>query len=150
MAIEVGSVVEGKVSGIMSFGAFVTLSDNKVGLVHISEISASYVTDINQHLKVGDSVKVKVIKIDDNGKISLSIKKATEKKKTERREKTRTGANTIIRPADIDWGSRSDEGLSFEDKLSKFKQDSDEKMLALKRSNDSKRSGGYRRGGGSF
>ena len=149
MAIEVGSVIEGKVSGIMAFGAFVSLPDNNVGLVHISEISSSYVTDINQHLKVGDSVRVKVIKIDENGKISLSIKKAMENRKSEKREKPQK-SNTIIRPADIDWGNRNDENMSFEDKLNKFKQDSDEKMLALKRSNESKRSGGYRRGGGSF
>ena len=149
MAIEVGSVIEGKVSGIMAFGAFVSLPDNKVGLVHISEISSSYVTNINQHLKVGDSVRVKVIKIDENGKISLSIKKAMENRKSEKREKPQK-SNTIIRPADIDWGNRNDENMSFEDKLNKFKQDSDEKMLALKRSNESKRSGGYRRGGGSF
>lgn len=148
MAIEVGSVIEGKVSGIMSFGAFVSLPENKVGLVHISEVSSTYVTDINQHLKVGDTVKVKVLKIDDNGKISLSIKKAAEKKRAEKRERA-PKSNAIIRPAEIDW-SRKDDDLSFEDKLSKFKQDSDEKMLALKRSNESKRSGGYRRGGGSF
>ena len=148
MAIEVGSVIEGKVSGIMSFGAFVSLPENKVGLVHISEVSSTYVTDINQHLKVGDTVKVRVLKIDDNGKISLSIKKALEKKKADKREKP-PKSNTIIRPAEIDW-SRKDDELSFEDKLSKFKQDSDEKKLALKRSNESQRSGGYRRGGGSF
>ena len=149
MAIEIGNIIEGKVTGIMSFGAFVSLPENKVGLVHISEVSASYVTDINQHLKVGDSVKVKVINIDGNGKISLSIKKAMEKKKAEKREKS-PKSKSIIRPADIDWSARNDSELSFEDKLSKFKQDSDEKMLALKRSNESKRSGGYRRGGGSF
>ncbi len=149
MAIEVGSIIEGKVSGIMPFGAFVTLPENKVGLVHISEVASSYVTDVSQHLKVGDVVKVKVIKVDDNGKISLSIKKATENRSS-RKDKNQPKTNTIIRPADIDWSSKNDDSLSFEDKLSKFKQDSDEKMLALKRSNDSKRSGGYRRGGGSF
>ena len=149
MAIEVGSIIEGKVSGIMPFGAFVTLPENKVGLVHISEVASSYVTDVSQHLKVGDIVKVKVIKVDDNGKISLSIKKATENRPS-RKDKNQPKTNTIIRPADIDWSSKNDDSLSFEDKLSKFKQDSDEKMLALKRSNDSKRSGGYRRGGGSF
>lgn len=149
MAIEVGSIIEGKVSGIMPFGAFVTLPENVVGLVHISEVSSSYVTDVSRHLKMGDTVKVKVIKVDDGGKVSLSIKKALVNK-PERKEKRQPGTNTIIRPAEIDWGSRNDDELSFEDKLSKFKQDSDEKMLALRRSNDSKRSGGYRRGGGSF
>lgn len=145
MSIEVESIVEGKVSGIMPFGAFITLPDDKVGLVHISEVAATYVSDINDHLKVGDMVKAKVLKIEGNGKISLSIKKAIEKT---RNNKSRPAPKQTgpIRPADIDWSIKPDSSLSFEDKLSKFKQDSDEKMLALKRSNDSKRSGGYRRG----
>ncbi len=149
MAIEVGSIIEGKVSGIMPFGAFVALPDNKVGLLHISEASTTYIKDINEHFKVGDTVKVKVIKIDENGKISLSVKKAVEKKR-ENKKIIREKSNEPIRPAEIDWGRKNDEELSFEDKLSKFKQDSDERMLALKRSNDSKRSGGYRRGGNSY
>lgn len=149
MAIEVGSIIEGKVSGIMPFGAFVALPENKVGLVHISEVASSYVTDVSQYLTVGDTVKVKVIKVDEKGKISLSIKKAAENK-PQKKDKRPPKSNAVVRPADIDWSSKNDEGLSFEDKLNKFKQDSDEKMLALKRSNDSKRSGGYRRGGGSF
>ena len=149
MAIEIGSIIEGKVSRVMPFGAFVNLPDDKVGLVHISEASVTYIEDINEHFKVGDTVKVKVIKIDDNGKISLSIKKAIEKKR-EKKAIQKEKSNAPIRPADIDWGRRNDEELSFEDKLSKFKQDSDERMLALKRSNDSKRSGGYRRGGNSY
>lgn len=149
MVVEVGSVVEGKISGIMNFGAFVSFGDNKVGLVHISEVSDSYVSNINDVLKVGEQVKAKVIKIDDSGKISLSIKKAQEKKKFQKNQPSQK-PNTPIRPADIDWTARNDSELSFEDKLTKFKQDSDEKMLALKRSNESKRSGGYRRGGSSF
>ncbi len=147
--MEIGSIVEGKVSGIMAFGAFVTLADDKVGLVHISEVASNYVTDINEHLKVGDKVTAKVIKIDEKGKISLSIKKAIENKKPNKATSCQK-SNAPIRPADIDWFTRDDSELSFEDKLSKFKQDSDEKMLALKRSNESKRSGGYRRGGASF
>lgn len=148
MAIEVGKVLEGKIVNVMPFGAFVALEDDKTGLVHISEVSSQYVEDINTCIKQGDVVKVKVIRIDDSGKISLSMKRAEEKKRERKREEkpVRTGP---VRPADIDW-SRRDESLSFEDKLSKFKQDSDEKMLSLKRSNDSKRSGGYRRGGGSY
>lgn len=148
MAIEVGNILEGKIVNIMPFGAFVALPEDKTGLVHISEVSSEYVEDINSCIKQGDIVKVKVIKIDDSGKISLSIKKAEEKKQRKKREE-RPVKNGSVRPADIDW-SRKDEGLSFEDKLSKFKQDSDEKMLSLKRSNESKRSGGYRRGGGSY
>ncbi len=148
MAIEVGNILEGKIVNVMPFGAFVALPEDKTGLVHISEISSEYVEDINTCIKRGDVVKVKVIKIEDTGKISLSIKKAEEKKREKKKEE-KPQKPAIIRPADIDW-SRKDEDLSFEDKLSKFKQDSDEKMLSLKRSNESKRSGGYKRGGSSY
>lgn len=148
MAIEVGNVFEGKIVNVMSFGAFVALPEDKTGLVHISEISSEYVENINSCIKQGDIVKVKVIRIDDSGKISLSMKRVKEKKRERKREEKQSHKGSV-RPANIDW-SRKDDGLSFEDKLSKFKQDSDEKMLSLKRSNESKRSGGYRRGGVSY
>lgn len=148
MSLEVGSKVEGKVSKIMPFGAFVALPGKKSGLVHISEVARDYVENINDHLKEGDEVTVKILKIDDDGKISLSIKQALEPKKRADRRKDEKSARTSVRPADIDWGSaNSSSDLSFDDMLNRFKQDSDEKMQALKRSNDSKRSGGYRRGG---
>ena len=73
MQVEVGTVLEGKVSGIAAFGAFVELPDGKTGLVHISEVSTEYVSDVKDHLKEGQKVKVKVIGT-NNGKISLSIK----------------------------------------------------------------------------
>ena len=76
--IEVGSVLTGKVTGIQAYGAFVALDENNQGLVHISEITHGYVKDINEYLKVGDEVKVKVLSVDKNaGKIGLSIR-ATE------------------------------------------------------------------------
>lgn len=74
MAIEVGDKVSGKVSGITNFGAFVDLEDDKTGLVHISQISDSYVKDVHDVLSVGDTVTVKVMKIGDDGKIALSMK----------------------------------------------------------------------------
>lgn len=145
MALKVGAIFEGKVQSVMPFGAFVSLPDNKSGLVHISEITSEYIENINDYIKVGDAVKVKVLDIDKLGKISLSIKRAkTEKKPSTQKSETR------IRPADIDWSGTADKDLSFEDKLSKFKKDADEKILALKRSNESKRSGGYRRGGSTY
>lgn len=147
MSLEKGSIVDGKVTGVMPFGAFVSLPDNKTGLVHISEITKEYVKDINDHIKQGDEVKVKVIDIDKNGKINLSIRQAQVSEKKNKRQEKPSGP---IRPADIDWFTKSDEDLSFEDKLSRFKKDADEKMLALKRSNESKRSGGYHRGGGTY
>lgn len=145
MALEIGSIVEGKVTSVMPFGAFVSLPENKSGLVHISEITKEYINDINDYIKQGDNVKVKVIGTDKSGRINLSIKKAV----SEKRAKTAEPSGPI-RPADIDWSAKPDEDLSFEDKLSRFKKDADEKMLALKRSNESKRSGGYHRGGGTY
>lgn len=142
--ISVGSIVEGKIMSVMPFGAFVDIGNKQSGLVHISEVSSGYVKDINECIKKGDSVKVKIIKIDDNGKISLSIKQAGEEKK-EKTVKSRPEKKGPVRPADIDWSASSSNGLSFEEQLSKFKQDSDEKMQTLRRNNDSKRSGGYSR-----
>ena len=78
MEFGVGSILEGKVTGITKFGAFVSLPENKSGLVHISEIAYSYVNDVAEHLSVGQEVKVKVIGIDENGRINLSIKKAMD------------------------------------------------------------------------
>ena len=74
--IEVGAILEGKVTGITKFGAFVSLPGGKSGLVHISEIAYSYVSDVNDHLSEGQDVKVKVINIDENNRINLSIKQA--------------------------------------------------------------------------
>ena len=76
MQVEIGEILEGKVTGITKFGAFVELEEGKTGMVHISEVSNSYVEDINQFLKEGDVVKVKVINITEDGKISLSRKDA--------------------------------------------------------------------------
>lgn len=144
MTVEVGSIFNGKVTRIMPFGAFIQTDDGLTGLVHISEVSSGYVSDINEHLKVGDKVSAMVVKVEADGKINFSIKRALKPKKEEPKKKER------IRPADIDWSAKSDENLSFEDKLSKFKMISDENMADLKRSNESKRSGGYKRGGGYY
>ena len=78
MQLQVGMVLEGKVTGITKFGAFVALPDGKSGLVHISEIAYSYVNDVKDYLTEGQEVKVKVIGIDDNNRINLSIKKAMD------------------------------------------------------------------------
>ena len=78
MELTVGAVIDGKVTGITKYGAFVSLGDNKSGLVHISEISDSYVTDVSQFVAVGDAVRVRVLAIDADGKVRLSIKRAAE------------------------------------------------------------------------
>ena len=77
MSLEVGAIVEGEVTGITNFGAFVQLPEGKVGLIHISEVSNVYVKDVHDFLKEHDKVKVKVLSVDDRGKIGLSIKQLT-------------------------------------------------------------------------
>jgi S1 RNA binding domain protein len=136
MLVEVGKIVEGKVSGITNFGAFIQLPGGKVGLVHISEVANEYVKDVKAHLKENQSVKVKILSVDNNGKISLSIKKAMEDN-SEIKSK---------RPDEYDWGKNSTEKMSFEERLAKFMKDSDERMHDLKKSFESKRgNGSYRR-----
>lgn len=137
MLVEVGNIVEGKVAGITNFGAFIQLPEGKTGLVHISEIAEEYVKDIKNHLQENQPVKVRVLSVDNNGKISLSIKKAIERN---------TAFKTSRAPMEIDWSKNSCEGLCFEDRLAKFMKDSEEKMHDLKKSFEAKRgSGGYRK-----
>lgn len=144
MQLEVGNIVEGKITGITNFGAFVRLNEKQTGLIHISEVSSQYVENIREHLQENQVVKVKVLTIDPSGKISLSIKKAVE-------QPQRSPRPAGGRPQDVDWSSsKQNNNLSFEDKLSKFKQDSDEKMLDIKRNLESKRGGGFKRSAGFF
>lgn len=136
MPIEEGKVVEGVVASITSFGAFIQLPEGKTGLVHISEIADTFVKDIKNFIKEKEKVNVKVLSVEKNGKINLSIKQAQQPKKAPR-------------PVEIDWNQefkKSQHG-SFEDKMTKFLKESDEKMQELKRNADNKRSGGYRKGG---
>lgn len=141
MDLEVGKIIEGKVSGITGFGAFVDLGEGKSGLVHISEVSKNYVKDINEHLKVGDTVKVKVMNIEANGKVGLSIKKALE----EERGKKYVFSGV---PAEFSFGSEKTQDLSFEDKLAKFKQDSSDRMQDVKRASENRRTGYKKQSGG--
>lgn len=127
MPVLVGNVVEGTVTGITNFGAFIQLSEGKTGLVHISEISHDYVNNVSDYLKKDQKVKVKILSISDEGKISLSIRQAQPKK-------------VSTRPAEVDWSNMDDKQkfMSFEDKMSKFLKDSTEKQEQLKKK-DSKR-----------
>jgi S1 RNA binding domain protein len=135
MALEVGQIVEGKVSGITGFGAFIDLPDGETGLVHISEVARNYVKDINEHLTVGQEVKVKVLSLDEKGKISLSIKKAQENNFRRPQSVPFSG-----KPAEIEWGSENTQkDMSFEDMMASFKQSSDARMLDIKRNVESKR-----------
>ncbi len=124
-AVEVGNKLEGKVTGITHFGAFVELSDGVTGLVHISEIANQYVKDINDFLKVNDIVTVKVINVEENGKIGLSIKQAQEEN---------------VKPR---FSRRKD---NLEDKISKFLRESEDRLMSLKRQMDKRGGRGSRRG----
>lgn len=104
MQLEQGSIVEGKITGILKFGAFVDLGNGKSGMVHISEVAGTYVNDINDFLKVGQQVKVKVISIGEDGKIALSIKKAEPKPET--KESSKDGRD-FKRPSDSRQGDKS-------------------------------------------
>ncbi|CFJ39579.1 MULTISPECIES: S1 RNA-binding domain-containing protein [Brevibacillus] len=112
MGVEIGSKLEGKVTGITKFGAFVELPGGATGLVHISEIADTFVKDIHQFLKVGDVVTVKVLSLRE-GKIGLSIKKAKEQERPPRSPRER--------------------GEGFEDKLNRFLKESEERQSTRKK-----------------
>jgi len=129
MSIVVGSILTGTVTGITNFGAFVQLPGGVTGLVHISEVADSYVKDIKDYLKEGEEVKVKVLTVEKDGKIGLSIRQANPKP-----------SNTNNRPSNH-RPRRQVPDISFEDRLAKFLKDSDEKHQDLKKHTDSKRGG---------
>jgi len=159
MALEVGTIAEGIVSGITSFGAFINLPGNITGLVHISEVADAYVKDIKDYLKEQDKVLVKVINIDAKGKIGLSIKQAKTHSPDEpvlsnpvvRGERPAPAPRPVPQPegrpvnqAPRNLGfapPRSPLPETFEEKLSKFIKESDQKQLEFRRSTDAKRGG---------
>ncbi|MDD6160356.1 MAG: S1 RNA-binding domain-containing protein [Oscillospiraceae bacterium] len=165
MGFEVGSILEGKVTGITKFGAFVSLPENRSGLVHISEIAYSYVNDVHDHLSEGQTVTVKVIGIDDNNRINLSIKQAAPPPARQERRpndgpRFNGPQNGGERPAFS--GSRRPQSprpfqteavqpkgpASFEDQLKQFMASSDSKLseLHMNERRSSRRGGGNRRG----
>ena len=165
MAIEVGNVFEGRVTGVKPFGAFVALPEGRVGMVHISEVSNEFVQDIAAVLHDGDTVKVQVINVAPDGKIALSIKRLLPPPPRQPREGRgprpgaprdggRSGAprgagRPRRQPRDAAprvWQpkapARSD-NLSFEDMMSRFKSQSEEKMADLDHETNNRRGGGY-------
>ena len=134
MAMEVGSIVEGKVTRITNFGAFVELEEEKVGLIHISEVADVYVNDVRDFLNEGDEIQVRVVSIDGN-KIALSLKQAKTKPPESDGQSFKQNRRGDFRKP------QRQPSASFEDKLSKFLKDSDERLTDLKRKTDSKRGG---------
>ncbi len=141
MDFAVGAIFEGKVTGITKFGAFVSLPEGKSGMVHISEVANSFVNDIKDFLTEGQDVKVKVINIDDVGRINLSIKKAQENtQQTQRQFETKRSRPQQQRTAQ----AKDQSAMTFEDKLKMFMADSESRMADIKHNNDRK-SGARRR-----
>jgi S1 RNA binding domain protein len=129
MQLEVGAVLEGKVTGITKFGAFVELPEGKTGMVHISEVAPTFVKEIKDYVKEGQIVKVKILAITPEGKISLSMKRAEPPAKRPFSGK----------PDSYEWSPRRNDNLSFEDMMNKFKQSSEDKLSDLKKYIDPKR-----------
>ena len=156
--LEGGAIFEGKVTGITKFGAFVDIGNGKTGMVHISEVAPVFVKEIRDFVTEGQVVKVKLIGINEDGKISLSMKKADENAQQQRpprrrddrpprqnnyaRRESTPPVQSPARPGDYEWRARENSG-SFEDMMSRFKQMSDEKISDLKRAENKR--GGYSR-----
>ena len=139
MSIEIGNVVEGVVTGITNFGAFIALPEDKTGLVHISEVADEYVKDVHDFLTEQDKVKVKVLSVDERGKIALSIKQAQEQKTGAVNPSSHVPAPRGMRVRHSSRGGSF--SRSFEEKLSHFLKDSDQRQTDLRRKTDFKRGG---------
>lgn len=144
MEIRVGSILEGNVKSITKFGAFVVLPGGRSGLVHISEISHSYVSEVKDHLQEGQEVRVKVVGIDDAGRINLSIKKATTPPPQQPpRSNHSSGVPANHRRPDFDSRPASPKPApapktapagnnDFEQMMKQFMQNSDSKLSSLR------------------
>lgn len=166
MQPDVGKIYEGKVTGITNFGAFVEIEPGVTGMVRISEVANTFVNEISEHLTIGQEVKVKVLSVNDDGKISLSIKKAMDNPQPQRKDfrQRREGGprNDRSDRKPTQGQGRDSRGprqsaqekvpqtkeAAFEDMMNKWKQRSDEKMGDIKRNMDSKRRNTSRRRGG--
>ena len=136
MQLEIGKIFEGTVSKVMNYGAFVDFTNGESGMIHISQISDSYIKDINDHIRQGDTVKVKVIGIDDRHKISLSLKDAQEKtteNKPKSYERKSYTPNSFAKPDPPSTGD------AFEDMMNKFKKRSEDIQSDLKKISDPRR-----------
>ena len=144
MQVAVGNIVEGKVAKITNYGAFVDLEGGGTGMIHISEVANTYVKDINDHLQVGQTVKVKVIGINPENKVSLSIKATQDPPPARSQGRPGPGGprqggapRSYNRPASI-----PSTGNSFEDMMTRFKKSSDDRMSDLRKVIDLKRGTG--------
>lgn len=131
MEFGVGAILDGKVTGITKFGAFVSLPEGRSGLVHISEIAHSYVSEVSDHLAEGQEVRVKVISVDDAGRINLSIKKAVPPPPRPPMP-PRQGGFAPRTGGFAPRGAQGKEPANFEDRLKQFMQQSDSKLSEIR------------------
>ena len=135
MELTVGAILEGKVKTITNFGAFVTLPENKVGLVHISEVANAYVSDIHQHLTEGQDVKVMVIGL-ENGKVNLSIKRLEARPQPSQAPARPASRPAAPRPsyasAPVPPPAPKSADQLFEEKLKAFMSESDSKISGIR------------------
>ena len=138
MELTVGAVLEGKVKTITNFGAFVALEDNKTGMVHISEVANTYVSDIRQYLTEGQEVKVMVIGVDGT-KINLSVKRLEAKPQRENRPaapRPQNAAPSAHRSAPTPPPAPKTADQLFEEKLKQFMSESDSKLSSVRQYSD--------------
>lgn len=141
MSLEVGAIVEGTVVKIMPYGAFVDIENGGSGMVHISEVATGYIKEISEKLSLGDKVKVKVIGVNPQGKVSLSIKAAQANSASD------TSEQPVQRPRPQRKAKPQEASIDpFEDMMNKFKKSSDEKLSDFRRASELRR-GVNRRGG---
>jgi S1 RNA binding domain protein len=129
---EIGSIIEGKVVKLLKYGVIVELPEGESGLVHISEIDNNFIQDVSDYFRENDQVEVKVIGIDDKGRLQLSVRQA------------QPDYVEMSRPPSRRRHRSREELDAFEDKLSGFMKQSSERLLDLKRNIEAKR-GGRRR-----
>ena len=137
MELTVGAILEGKVKSITNFGAFITLPENKTGMVHISEVANTYVSDIRQHLTEGQEVKVMVIAV-EGPKINLSIKRLETKPQREQfgGAPRRDNPRPQNRPAPAPAPAPKTADQLFEEKLKQFMTESDSKISSIRQYSD--------------
>jgi len=133
MEWQIGEILEGKVSGITKFGAFVALPGGKSGLVHISEVANAFVSDVSEHVQMGQTVKVKLLSVTPEGKINLSIKRALPETAAPRpearpRRQEQPAQNPARSYAAVPAAAESSGNQDFEDRLKKFMQESDSRI----------------------
>lgn len=143
--VEVGQILDGTINRLTNFGAFVKLPNGSIGMVHISEVAATYVKEITDFCKEDQEVKVKVLSISPEGKISLSMKQAVEKPAPAPRKPRSSTPRLFNGGFDSE---KKNESQSFEDMMAKFKSQSDEKISDLRRGTEAKHGGFSRRGNG--